>query len=58
MKDHRDNKHEYAKAKKFGGGSEQKKHNSVQCECGREISEREAEQNDGLCRGCFQDLMK
>jgi hypothetical protein len=47
------NKHQVAKDRKWYGGGV-KSSESLSCaECGRKISDKEDQRNDGLCDGCF-----
>lgn len=57
MKDRRDSKHEFVKNQKWMSQKPKSHVNSdAVCDCGRRISIKEAERNDGLCNDCWRNI--
>jgi len=52
-------RHEHSKNKKFKDGNRHKLSDPICCaDCGNPISNREDNQNEGLCDGCYDEAMK
>lgn len=57
MKDRRDSRHEFVKNKKWMGGKPTSQpQTDAACDCGRKISQKEAERNDGMCSVCWRNI--